>query len=188
MPRISTPLQQALAASAAARPRLLNTDFMLMCEMDSNIRTESLQEKQCWGQSWWRLLCSPAEAHFSTDWVQNQSRNFCIVQTNFPHHKKTLQKLSKNHCLLHRDISQCFFFPLTYSEWVSVGVVVMEMDFERGICVGVVHLRWRVGRRSTPAHPELRSPGRLSASSAWRLTEPLWRGPAAHTQEAHNHV
>lgn len=49
----------------------------------------------------------------------------------------------------------------------------MEMGFEQGIRVGVVHLRWRVGRRSTPAHPELRSPGMLSASLAWRLTEPL---------------
>lgn len=52
-------------------------------------------------------------------------------------------------------------------------VVAMELSFEQGICVGVVHLRWRVGRRSTPAHPELRSPGMLSASLAWRLTEPL---------------
>lgn len=49
----------------------------------------------------------------------------------------------------------------------------MEMGFEQGICVGVVHLRWRVGRRSTPAHPELHSPGRLSVSSAWRLRGPL---------------
>lgn len=49
----------------------------------------------------------------------------------------------------------------------------MEMGFEQGICVGVVHLRWRVDQRSIPAHPELHSPGMLSASLAWRLTEPL---------------
>lgn len=49
----------------------------------------------------------------------------------------------------------------------------MEMDCEQGVRVGVVHLRWRVGRRSTPARPELHSPGMLSASLAWMLTEPL---------------
>lgn len=49
----------------------------------------------------------------------------------------------------------------------------MEMACEQGVCVGVVHLRWREGRRSTPAHPELHSPGMLSASLAWMLTEPL---------------
>lgn len=36
VPHISTPLKQALAANRAARFRLLNIDFMLMCEMDSN--------------------------------------------------------------------------------------------------------------------------------------------------------
>lgn len=49
----------------------------------------------------------------------------------------------------------------------------MEMCFEQCIYVGVDHLRWRVDRRSTPAHQELHSPGTLSASSAWRLMEPL---------------
>lgn len=63
-------------------------------------------------------------------------------------------------------------------EGTIVVIVATEMIFVVG-----VNLRWRAGRTSTPAHRERRSPGRLSASSVWRLTEPLGRGPAhAHTQ------
>lgn len=87
----------------------------------------------------------------------------------FPRHKILLQ-LFKTLAFIINVF--CLFFPLTYND-MSVGVVVMEMGFEQGICVGVVHLRWRVDQRSIPAHPELHSPGMLSASLAWRLTEPL---------------
>lgn len=46
------------------------------------------------------------------------------------------------------------------------------------MCVSDVHLRWREGQRNTPGRQELHSPAKLSASSAWRQMEPLWRGPA----------
>lgn len=50
MPHIPNPLQQALAASAAARFRLLNTEPLLMCRRDSNIKIESYEEKSSEGE------------------------------------------------------------------------------------------------------------------------------------------
>lgn len=93
MPHISTPPKQALTASATARFRLLNTDFMLMCEMDSNITTVSYQENSSESRTdECELLRLPEEPHFPTRSKINL-KIFVAIQLNFPHWKKMLQKL-----------------------------------------------------------------------------------------------
>lgn len=73
VPHISSPpLQQAPCSPVQLPDSDCSTQiFMLMCEMDGDIGTKSLQENERRGRRLTDCSASPGEAHFSAYWAQN---------------------------------------------------------------------------------------------------------------------